>query len=455
MKRRRYFPDDPRGLSSCMLASVLALCAAIALPVRAETLLEVFRLAQQNDPAYQSAHHALRAAKEKIPQARAALLPAVSATGATGRSNGIYNFAPNPDSQRGVASRNWALQLTQPLLRVQNWRALSQAQAQQELAQAQYALAQQDMILRVVQAYFEVDIARQSIAVTDAQLRAVQALVAQNRQGFASGINAITDVHEAQSRYELAKAQRVAASNELAVKEAELEKLVGDLPGGLTPLRLDARPPLPVPQEAQAWIEMARNDALTVRVQRAVAVIAKSEVAKNSAAHLPTLDLTVSYGHNASSGSNSTPLDIASSSRSRQYGLQFNVPVYAGGGVQSKVRESLAQLAQAQSDLEVAERAAAALSRQYFSGVMNAQAQIQALEAAIASSEAAIKGNKIGVRLGTRINVDVLNAEQQLFTAQRDLIKARYDMLLSGLKLKASVGNLTEEDVELADQLFR
>jgi outer membrane protein len=453
MKRLRNFKDCARGLFSALFA--LTFYAAVAMPVRAETLLEVFRLAQQNDPVFQSARHALRAAQEKIPQARAALLPSVSATGATSRSHGVYNFAPNPDSQRGVTSRNWALQLTQPLMRMQNWRALSQAQAQLELAQAQYALAQQDMILRVMQAYFDVDVARQSIAVTDAQLRAVLALVAQNRQGFASGINAITDVHEAQSRYELAKAQRVAATNELTVKEAELEKLVGDLPSSLASLRLDARPPLPAPQDVQAWIEMARNDALAVRVQRAAAVIAKSEVAKNSAAHLPTLDLTASYGRNTSSGSNSTPLDFASSSRARQYGIQLNVPMYAGGGVQSKVRESLAQLEQAQSDLEAADRAAAALSRQSFSGVMNAQAQIQALEAAIASSEAAIKGNKIGVRLGTRINVDVLNAEQQLFTAQRDLIKARYDMLLSGLKLKASVGNLTEEDVEFADQLFR
>lgn len=455
MRQQMHLTGWVKALRRAALPLALSLGAALPTLARAESLLDVFRLAQQNDPVLQSARYALDAALEKVPQARASLLPAVSATGTNSRSHGFYNFAQTPETEREVASWNWALQLTLPLIRVQNWRALSQAQAQQALAQAQYELAQQDMILRLAQAYFDVELARQGIAVTDAQLRAVQELVAQNKKGFSAGTNAITDVYEAQTRLELARAQRVTALNDLTSKEAELEKLVGQLPARLEPLRANARPPLPVPQDAQAWVELARTEATSVRVQRAAVSVAEKEVAKSSAAHLPTLDFTASYGRNASSGSSSNPVDFSSSSQAGQYGIQLTVPLYAGGGTQSKVRESLALLEQARSDLEAAQRAAAALSRQSFSGVMNAQAQVQALEAAIESSEAAIKGNKAGVRLGTRINIDVLNAEQQLFTAQRDLVKARYDMLLHGLKLRASIGSLTESDVAVADQWFR
>ena len=434
---------------------VVALAIGLPITARAESLLELYRLAQQNDPALRAAGHALAAAQEKLPQARAGLRPQVSATAARTHSHGFYNFAPNPDSEREVTSWNWALQLTQPLIRVQNWRALSQAQAQQELAQAQYALAQQEMILRLVQAYVEVEVARQSIAATEAQMRAVQELLAQNRKGFTAGTHAITDVYEAQSRLELARAQRVGALNELSTKEAELVKLVGVLPAKLEPLKDTATLPLPMPLDVQTWSEQARNEALQVRVQQAAVAVAEKEVRKNSAAHLPTLDFTASYGRNASSGSSSTPQDFSSSSQAGQFGIQLTVPLYAGGGMQSKVRESLAQLEQARAELETAQRSAVALARQSFNGVLNAQAQAQALQAAIESSESAIKGNRIGVQLGTRINIDVLNAEQQLFTAQRDLIKARYDMLLSGFKLKAAAGSLTETDVEIADRGFR
>lgn len=446
-----------RQLRAAPLAVALALAALCFLPLaaHAESLLQVFRLAQKNDPALRSARAALEAAQEKVPQARAGLRPQVSATAATTRSHGFYSFAANPDSEREVASWNWALQLTQPLIRVQNWRALSQAQAQQELAEAQYALAQQDMVLRLVQGYFEVEVARQGIGVTDAQLRATQELLAQNRKGFTAGTHAITDVFEAQSRLELARAQRVGALNELSTKEAELEKLVGPLPVKLNPLKDNAILPLPVPLDVNTWSEQAKNDALQVRAQRAALAVAEKEVSKNSAAHLPTLDFTASYGRNASSGSSSTPQDFSSSSQAGQFGIQLTVPLYAGGSVQSKVRESLAQVEQARAELETAQRTAVALARQSFNGVLNAQAQVQALQAAIESSESAIKGNRIGVQLGTRINIDVLNAEQQLFTAQRDLIRARYDMLLNGFRLKAAAGNLTEMDVEVADQLFR
>lgn len=446
-----------RQLRAAPQAVALALAALCFLPLaaQAESMLQVFRLAQQNDPALRSARAALEAAQEKVPQARAGLRPQVSVTAATTRSHGFYGFAANPDSERELASWNWAVQLTQPLIRVQNWRALSQAEAQQALAQAQYALAQQEMVLRFAQGYFEVEVARQGIEVTDAQLRAVQELLAQNKKGFTAGTHAITDVHEAQSRFELARAHRVAALNELVAKEAELEKLVGILPARLAPLHPGAILSLPQPQNLQSWSEQARNEAPQVRVQRAVVAVAEKEMAKNSAAHLPTLDFTASYGKNASSGSSSTPQDFSSGSQAGQFGIQLTVPLYAGGGVQSKVRESLAQVEQARADLEAAQRAAVAVARQGYNGVMNAQAQIQALEAAIAASEAAIKGNRAGVRLGTRINIDVLNAEQQLYTAQRDLIKARYDMLLSGFKLKAAAGSLSEEDVEVADRLFR
>ena|SRR5450830_210239 len=438
-------------LKHLSVSAVLVSASHIAF---AAGLLEIYQLAQDQDPAFEAARYTLESAQERLPQARAGFLPTLAATGGRNRSHGQYIFARDPATDRSVNAWNWTVQLSQPLVRMQNWENYNQAEAIVEQARAQYVLAEQDLIVRVAQAYFDFDIAREGIRVADAQLVAVEQQLNLAKRGFKAGTNAITDVHEAQARFDLARSQRVAAQNELESKRAEFEKIIGPLPANINALQQTVSPSVPEPNNPEAWGEMAQNYSPTVVAQRAAIVTAEREIAKDRAGHLPTVDLTASYGRSFSSGSNSTPSDYESRIRSNQIGLQVNIPIYSGGETSSRVRQAIADLYKARAELRGAQRLANATARQAFAGMVNGISQIEALNSAVESSRSSVKANQIGYKLGTRINIDVLNAEQQLFTAQRDLIKARYETLLQGLKLKAAAGNLKLEDIAALNGWF-
>jgi outer membrane protein len=192
----------------------------------------------------------------------------------------------------------------------------------------------------------------------------------------------------------------------------------------------------------------AREENLQVLIQRAGRDVAEQEIERHRAAHWPTLDLTASHGSNYSSGSLSTPADLTTRVRSTQLGMQLNIPLYAGGAIDSRVREAAAALARADADLEAARRQGAAAARQAFATVANGHAQTEALASAVRSSQSAVDANRIGYRIGTRINIDVLNAEHQLHAARRELFRARADVVVQGLSLKAAVGALEVADLE-------
>lgn len=437
----------PVSRKPARLAAALIWMGLTCLPAWGTDFLEVYHLAQANDPTFEAARYTLEATRQKIPQARAGLLPTVNVTGNDGHTSASTTFTGTPPMDRGTHSWTWTLQLTQPLLRVQNIFAYQESESLVEQAIAQYAQAEQDLVLRVSQAYFDVVVAQESIAVAEAQVKAMEEQLAQAKRGFQAGTHAITDVYEAKSRKDLATSQLVAARNDLVTKRAELEKAVGPLTGPLATLRPAVVTPEPQPKDVQAWIDQARENNPVVRAQKAAFEAAEAEVRRNRAEHLPTVDITASYGKNASSGSLTTPVDYATYARTEQAGVQVNIPIFAGGATSARVAEAQANKYKAQAEMEVARRQAATDARQAYAGIENGLAQIEALDSAVDSSKFAVKGNKVGFGLGIRMNIDVLNAEQQFYTAQRDLAKARYDTLLQGLKLKAAAGVLTEEDV--------
>lgn len=346
------------------------------------------------------------------------------------------------------------MQLTLPVIRLQNLFAYKESESLVAQATAQFAQAEQDLILRVAQAYFDVVVAEEGIAVTDAQLRAMREQWAIARRGFEAGTTSITDVDEAQSRVDLARSQRVTALNDLEIKRSDLEKVVGQVPMTLSVLRPSVVAPKPEPADPAAWIAQARENHPAVLAQQAALAAAESGVNKNRAEHLPTLDMTASYGGNYASGSLTTPIDYTTQAKSRVVGLQLNVPIFAGGATNAKVAEAIATRYKTRADLEGARRQAGSEARQAYAGIANGLAQIEALGSAVTSGQSAVKGNQIGYKLGIRINIDVLNAEQQLYTSQRDLIKARYDTLFQGLKLKAAAGVLSEEDLSVINRLL-
>jgi len=417
-------------------------------------LLDIYRLALRNDPIFEVARYTLKAAQEKYPQAVAGLLPTVNANGTNNVTKALSQFSNSPVVLRDVHAWNWTLQLTQPLVRMQNVYAYDEAKVTVEQAQAQFNLAEQDMILRITEAYFGVLASREGISVAEAELSATEEQLELAKHGYEIGVAAITDVTEGKSRLDLARSHLVAARNELDAKNAELGKIVDEVPEQLVPLSASVFIPPPEPNNQQAWIDLARESNPAVRAAQSGLLAAEATVSKTRAEHAPTLDLVASYGENYSSGSTTMPTDFASKGQTRQVGIQFTVPLFAGGGTSSRVAEAIANKYRAGAELEVARRQAATDARLAFAGVVNGLSQITALESAVESGQSMVDESHAGYKLGIYNNVKVLDAEQQFYTAKRDLVKARYDTLFQALKLKAATGSLKEEDLVNANAFF-
>jgi outer membrane protein len=432
---------------------VLLLCLAPA-ATRAEDLMGIVQRAQVHDATYLAARRALDAAAERPVQAQAAMLPVVNASAGSNRQSGQVGFSGAAPVDRGVRNWNWNLQLTQPIWRPANHAGRRQAEAQYAQAQEQFRQAEQDLLMRAAQSYMEVLVAKEGLRAAGAYRTAVgqQLILAARNQEVGTG--AITDVHEAKARRDAVQAQWVAARNDVELRTAELERLLGTVPDALQPLSATADLP-PLPEGGlDRWLDAAREAHPAVRIQQAAVDVARAEAQRQQAGHSPTLDLVASYGPTYASGSMSSPADISSRVRSAQLGLNLTLPLYAGGAVQSRLREALALRAKAEEELEAARRQASTQARQAYAGLVNGHARVEALASAVRSSEEALTSNRIGYRIGTRINTDVLNAEQQLHAAQRDWHKARVDILLSGLRLKAATGQLSEADLAAINGLL-
>lgn len=414
---------------------------------QAADLAEVYRLALLNDPAFEVARYTLKSAQEKSPQALAGLLPTISASGSNNITRADTQFSNNWPVTRDVHAWNWSLQLTQPLLRLQNFYAYDEAQMLEEQAKAQYAAAIQDLILRVSKAYFEMLSSQEGIKVGEAEIAAAEEQLNLAQKAFDKGVAAVTDVRDSKARVDLAKSHLVAAQSELEAKTAELARIVDDVPGRLAALKPLVVIPAPQPEDSKVWIDRARDHHPAVMAARYGLMVTEARVGKNRSEHAPTLDLVASYGENYSSGTTTMPTDFASRGQSRIAGIQFTVPLFGGGGTSARVAEAIANKYTAGAELELARRQAGTDARVAYAGVVNGLSQITALESAVESSQIALNGSHAGYKLGVNKNIDVLNAEQQLFTAKRDLVKARYETLLQALKLKAAAGILNEDEI--------
>lgn len=436
------------------IGSLALLCGLSPAGARAADLLDIVQRAREHDATYLAARHALDAAAERPLQARAALLPVVNAAAAGNRQSGQSAFAEAAPQDRKVRNWNWNLQLTQPIWRPANQAGWRQAEALHAQAQEQFRQAEQDLLLRAAQAYLDVLVAQEGLRAAGSYRAAVEQQLALATRNFEVGTGAVTDVHEAQARRDAVQAQWVAAQNDVEQRQAELERLLGAAPGELQPMDpVAVLPPLP-DGGLDRWLDDARVGHPGVRIQQAAVDAARADVKRQTAGHSPSLDLTASYGPTYASGSMGSPADIASRVRTGQLGVTFTLPLYAGGGTQSRVREALALRDKAEEELEAARRQAATQARQAYAGLVNGQAQVEALASAVRSSEAALASNRIGYRIGTRINTDVLNAQQQWHAAQRDWHKARVDSLMNALKLKAAVGELCDADLAASNALL-
>jgi len=423
--------------------------AAAPLAAAAQDLVQVYRDARGYDAQYAAARYALQAGLEKLPQGRALILPTLNLSAGTTRTH-IDSESKDPavssSFERETRSRGYTLSFSQPIFRAQNFIQYEQAGFQVKQAEANFGQASQDLIVRVAQAYFDVLASQDTLGLVRAQKAAISEQLAQAKRNFEVGTATITDTHEAQARYDLISAQEIAAQNDLENRRRALQLITGKEYRELKSLRSEVKLSPPNPNNMETWVELAEKQSYPVQIQEAASEVAALEAKRASAGHLPTLDAVATYGQTGQTASTTSNVgaDITSSS----IGLQFALPLYQGGAISSREREAAALSLRAKEDLENARRTAALTSRQTYLTVINGIAQIGALEQARVSSQSALESNKLGYEVGVRINIDVLNAQQQLYSTERDLAVARYNTITNQLRLKAAAGSLREEDLE-------
>ncbi|MDR3214400.1 MAG: TolC family outer membrane protein [Azoarcus sp.] len=411
-------------------------------------LLQIYFDALANDARYAAARAQYDADQEKVVQGRSLLLPTVAASAGASRNDDDIRNTGGTKADRRYSSSNYALQLSAPLFRPQNWRQYQENALRTELGKSIFIQETQALILRTAQAYFDVLNARDALSAI-AQLRtAAGEQLELARTSFQVGTVTITDVHEAQSRFDLASAQEIAARNTLDVAHETLARIIGHTPEELAGLKPGVALSRPEPGDIAAWVDAAEKGDLGVQAQTLLREIAVRTLERERAGHLPTLDLLASHGRSRN------PSMSVERSDNNTVGLQLDIPLYQGGAVSSRTREAAALRIKADADLEEARRAAALAAREAYLGVTSGMAQVRALEAAQVSSASSLEANRLGYKVGVRINIDVLNAQSQLADTMQQLARARYDTMLAQLRLKAAVGTLGEDDVRAINALI-
>ena len=424
-----------------MKRTFLALALAAALPAGAVDLLTLYRDAHVSDPVFQAARAQFQASIERLPQARSGYLPQVTLGASVFKNRSERDGAPDLD----YTTNTVAVTLGQPVFRMQNLIAIDQARIAVLHAEAVLANAQQDLALRVAQAYFDVLLAQDNVALSETQKTAIDQQLAQAKRNFEVGTATIVDTLEAQARYDQAVAKEIADRNDLEVKRRALTVLLGKLPDGLTPLREPLALAEPSPNDIEAWVKAAVDSSYQVAISRANYEIAQQEVARQRAGHLPTVDLAGSIGRtdNPLAGTGT----ISPVGRDAAIGLTLSMPLFTGGLVQSRVREAIALRDRTQQEHENAQRSVAQAVRASFLNVTSGIAQVRALQQALVSTQSQLESTVLGRDVGVRTSVDVLNAQQQVFQTRRDLQSARYNYLLNTLRLKSAAAQLGEDDV--------
>lgn len=435
-----------------------AVVLAFATNAQAQSLVEMFEAARGYDAGFISAKAQFEANLAKANQTLGGILPNIALTASATRTyfegrndNGTaWPINPNP---RVYGTGVGAVTLTQPLYRPAAWAAYRQGGHLLQQAAAQFEAAEQDLLIRVTQAYFDVLTSEDSLALVKAQKQAVSEQLASAQRNFEVGTATITGVRDAQARFDLANAQEIAGENDLRIKRLALDLAVGL--SNATPKRLANNTKLITPptEDVNTWVTQSETTNPAVRQAQLGLEIASQEVNKTTAGHKPTLDAQISYsGVRNVDGSATSP--AGSHIFNPSAAVVLNVPIFAGFSTMYKVKEAVALESKARSDYENARRATAQATRTAYFGLVAGLSQVKAYEAAEASSQSALDANKLGYSVGVNINIDVLNSQSQLYQTKRDLAKARYDVLVTNLKLRQAAGTLTPADLQPINDLL-
>jgi outer membrane protein len=444
----RSRPFQRPALAAVAAAALLIL--ALPGPAAAQNLQELLSAARAFDATFRGAQASAQSAEFRAAQSEALNRPSAAVTAGASAGRTDTSRSPAADSatlQAGISGR-------MPLFNRSNDATIAQARKSLEVAKADLEAAEQDLIIRVAQAYFDVLTAQNALDAVRANKAFITEQLASAKRNFEVGTATITDTREAQARFDLATAQEIAAENDLLTKRIALDTLVGRANVAPKPLVVPVELPAPQPANAEAWVTTADQVHPTIKRARVGLEVATLETERARAAEKPTLDAVASVGASNSRSSVSGLGSNTSNGTSASVGVQFNWPLFTGGATQNRIKETLALEERSRNDLEAARRAVTQGTRQAYFGVQSGLARVKALEAAEASSKLALESTQLGYRVGVRVNLDVLNAQSQLVTTQRDLASARHEVLLATLRLQQASGQLGADDVEAVTRLL-
>jgi outer membrane protein len=457
-----------------------AVSGLLSTPAWSQSLIDLYNMAKGYDAAFQSAKSLYEANRYRADQGLAQIMPTVGLgltatrsqvdfrgdTPPTGVASQLYDIsgtkfyaAPFPSTysandgnpfKRWYTQNNATLTASQPLYRPANLAVYRQSAKQLSQAYAQLTVAEQDLLIRVSQAYFDVLASQDSLNFVRAQKIAVSEQLASAKRNFEVGTATITDTREAQARYDLVIAQEIAADNDLRVKRLALDTIVGIKNAAPKPLNARTALTPTLPQDVEEWVKQSESSHPSVLNAQLAMDIAQLEIERARAGHKPTVDLVGSYAASRNLGGTAVSGSVSSNSHVVSPTLQviMNVPLFAGFATENRYKETVQLEDKARQDLELARRNVAQATRAAYFGVVSGLGQVKALEAAESSSQVALDANKLGYSVGVRINIDVLNSQSQLFQTKRDLAKARYDVLVGSLKLRQASGLLKEDDLQ-------
>lgn len=435
-----------------LLQFVIAACISIIWhpPLQAANLMDIYHEALTQDARYRSARAVFQAAQEKLPQGRAGFLPNITLTGTRTvqqvdadrivvGGGAVINPPEVTINNRGVI-----LTATQPIFRMENIVIYQQSKIEVGKADTEFIVAAQDLILRVAQAYFDILDAQVDVEVADAQKKAILRELEQAKRNFEVGTATIVDTNEAQARHDLTVSQEIAARNVLEIRKRTLQGIIDRLPENIAGAREIVSDLVNLQyNNMEEWVRVAEEKNFTLKIQQAAYEIAHQNVKKIWAQHYPTLDLVAQYSDQTGVGAAITGRGVDLVSKS--IGLQLNVPLFQGFSVQSRVREAMALQDKALHDLETTRRNITLQIRQQYLNVTNGIAQIKALKQALLSIQTQLDSTILGQQVGVRTEVNVLNAQQQMYSAKRDLAKAYHSYLMARLRLSAEAGELDED----------
>ncbi|KAB7627819.1 TolC family outer membrane protein [Alkalilimnicola sp. S0819] len=432
--------------------ATISLSLALLLPGAAaagQDLRDVMALALERDSQLAAARWQREADRERLPQARSLFLPRIQLEAGAERVRTVNEYSPNLPQvaeDRDYLSDNlrYGVGLVQPLFRAESFTLFGQAKTIIRQADLQYAAAEQNLLLRVSQAYFAVLQARDNLRAFDSEARAARELRDRAQRALEVGSGTITDLHNAQARLDLTEAQGLNARNELTLAGERLRRLTGTAADNIVGLRPAFVTLAPEPAAPEPWAEQAREGSLRVRLRQADWELAREEVQRQRAQRYPKVDLVARYGEESQER---TAFGPELRAEQRSIGVELSVPLYTGGAVSSQIRQASYQREAALEQLQDARREASLEAESAFLTLQSSALQLKALSQALQSTRSTEASTRRGQELGLQTALDVLNAQRERYATERDLAIARYRHLQAFLQLKAAVGQLDAEAI--------